>query len=62
MSDQGDDEPIVIAGVVYVESEEQIGDILVVGEHIPFLDEADVPAPLARKTRTTPRRRGSAGF
>jgi hypothetical protein len=56
-----DDEPIVIAGVVYIESEAQIGDVLVVGEHIPFLDEADVPAPLAKKTRTTARR-ASAGF
>lgn len=57
-----DDEPIVIAGVVYVESKEQIGDVLVVGEHIPFLDEADVPAPLAKKTRTTVRHRGTVGF
>lgn len=60
MSDT-DDVPIVIGGVVYIESEAQIGDVLVVGEHIPFLDEADVPAPLAKKTRTTARR-ASAGF
>ena len=60
MADRADD-PIVIGGVVYVESEDQVGDVLVVGEHIPFLDEADTPAPLARKTRTTARR-GSAGF
>jgi hypothetical protein len=61
MADEAD-EPIVIAGVVYVESEEQIGDVLVVGEHIPFLDEADIPAPMAKKTRTTVRHRGTAGF
>lgn len=60
MSDT-DDVPIVIGGVAYVESEEQIGDVLIVGEHIPFLDEADISAPLAKKTRTTARR-ASAGF
>lgn len=63
MTDGAGDKPIVIVGVVYVKSEEPIGDVLVVaGEHITFLDEVDVPAPFARKTRTTPSRRGSDGF